>query len=154
MRSHKRSLWVQEKRRGGGNDFPRGPLGNLGWRLVRGAVGGLDRGVHTCPPWPTRSGQTVDETGSGKPDVGDRRLRARGGDVDPIRRISIRARGMSKAASRGRTHVSTRPYAQTKEQFSLASNGASTHVPFARRRAHAADGLNGCKIARFWLSLE
>ena len=49
--------------------------------------------------------------------------------MDPIRRISIRARGMSNAAIRGRTHVSTRPYAQTKAQFSLASDGASTHVP-------------------------
>ena len=49
--------------------------------------------------------------------------------VDPIRRISIRSRGMSKAAIRGRTHVSTRPSAQTKEEFSLASDGASTHVP-------------------------
>jgi len=72
--------------------------------------------------------QTVDETGSGKAEVGDRRRRARGGDVDPIRRISIRARGMSNAASRGRTHVSTRPSVQTKEEFSLASDGASTHV--------------------------
>ena len=51
------------------------------------------------------------------------------GEVDPIRRISIRAHDMSKAASRGRTHVSTRPSPQTKEEFSLASDGASTHVP-------------------------
>jgi hypothetical protein len=49
--------------------------------------------------------------------------------MDPIRRISIRARGMSNAATRGRTHVSTRPSAQIKAKFSLASGGASTHVP-------------------------
>ena len=75
-----------------------------------------------------RYGQTVDETGSGKPAVGDRRRRARGGELDPIRRISIRARGMPNAATRGRTHVSTRPSAQTKEQYSLASDGASAHL--------------------------
>lgn len=51
--------------------------------------------------------------------------------MDPIRRISIRARGMSNAATTGRTHVSTRPYAQAKAKFSLASKGASTHVPGA-----------------------
>ena len=52
--------------------------------------------------------------------------------MDPIRRISIRARGMSNAATTGRTHVSTRPYAQAKAKFSLASKGASTHVTLGR----------------------
>lgn len=59
--------------------------------------------------------------------------------MDPIRRISIRARGMSNAATTGRTHVSTRPYAQAKAKFSLASKGASTHVPYA----HEASKLSG-----------
>ena len=60
--------------------------------------------------------------------------------MDPIRRISIRARGMSNAATTGRTHVSTRPYAQAKAKFSLASKRASTHVPEAQSRLTVGRG--------------
>jgi hypothetical protein len=67
--------------------------------------------------------------GWGQPVARDGRSSARVSAMDPIRRISIRARGMSNAATTGRTHVSTQPNAQTRHQFSLASGGASTHVP-------------------------
>ena len=35
---------------------------------------------------------------------------------------------MPQAATTGRTHVSTRPSAQARDEVSLASDGASTHV--------------------------
>lgn len=70
--------------------------------------------------------------------------------MDPIRRISIRARGMSNAATTGRTHVSTRPYAQAKAKFSLASKGASTHVPAQRSGPQAAPGGQVSGRAAIW----
>ena len=66
--------------------------------------------------------------GWGRLGGGGVRQRGRGGDVDPIRRISIRARGRSKAAT-GQTHVGTRPEARPTEEFSLASGGVSTRDP-------------------------
>jgi hypothetical protein len=68
---------------------------------------------------------------AGRRAVGERRRRVSGGDAAPIWRLAIRARGMSKAASRGLTHVSTRLTAQTKAQFSLESDGAPTQVPLS-----------------------
>jgi len=80
-------------------------------------------------------GQTVDEPGSARSVVSDRRLTARGGERGRIRRIAERASGTSNAASRGRTHVSTRPSAQMRDETRLHPTGRPHLPPLARRVA-------------------
>jgi hypothetical protein len=67
--------------------------------------------------------------GRRKPVIENRRQQARRGEMDPIRRASSKARGISKAASKGRTKVSTPTLCPDKAQVSLAPDGASTHLP-------------------------
>jgi hypothetical protein len=110
---------AEKGKKGGGNDFPRGPLQTLAGVTVgpltgsggfggtiRGMLGVRARGPSGRGPVPGRLGRAV----AGRVETAFVKV---GGELDSIRRISIRARGMSNAATRGRTHVSTRPLAQT-----------------------------------------
>ena len=108
MIQDKRCLW----RKSGGNDFPRAPSGF--WGGAAGAV--AVRGE--------RSGRR--ERGNSWPGAG---AAPRAVVMWTRPGGSPLARSMLNAATRGQTHVSTRPSAQPREEFSFASDGASTHVP-------------------------
>src|ERR1700761_7135561 len=72
-----------------------------------------------------RYGATVDETGSGKPEMSEA-PRARETDLDLILELHTGQRPVT-AASTGRTHGSTSTTRPAPPQNLLASRGASTH---------------------------